>query len=198
MREITMTQKIIGGLLLSIATFTSCVDKQKTIELQSDDNSLQRHSFESPYDTLDKIKLPVKWDPESWNNLYLGHRDKYGLNHEWDIFQHPYARLSETDNYKAIIFISTGETGSPAIATIGKDQKPIDTLFLLGDWGGNDPSYGVSEVATISTDLNIHLLDSVMSWELDEKGTRREETKYVEIQSDKYKILENGKFKKID
>ena len=166
---------------------------------KSDNNIVEKNEdgFKSVYDTLQKISLPLKWDPTVWRNLAALHEDKYRIaNYDLQFTQHPYGILADKESYKAIIFISQTETGSPILMTIGRDQNPIDTLFILGDWGGNDPSYGVSEIAEINSDLSITLLDSISSWELDDKGDRLEDSEDLKIKLDRYRILDNGKIKK--
>ncbi len=171
---------------------TSCGRGTKT-----ESKNAEKKVFKSVYDTLDKIVLPVKWDPDVWSDLAEKHRDKYGMSgHDWEFHKHPYRILADRENFKAIVFFSQTETGSPIIMTIGKDLKPIDTLTLLGDWGGNDPSYGVSEIAEIESDLSIMLLDSISNWNLDSQGERIEDSHDLKIKLERFRILDNGKIKK--
>jgi hypothetical protein len=103
----------------------------------------------------------------------------------------------DSKNYKAIIFISTDETGSPTLITIDRIGNPIDTLFLLGDWASNDPSNGTTEIATINKDLTIHLLDSASTYDLGPDGDRIESTRKLTVTDELYRILNSGVIEKI-
>ncbi len=154
-------------------------------------------AFESVYDTLEFLTVPITLTPEKWIELYRNHLSKYGANEGWELFKNPYARLTENSNYKGIIFVSTDETGSPTLITIDKLGQPIDTLFLLGDWGGNDPSIGTREIVTINRDYTIHLIDSTSIFDLGPDGQRIESTGKLTVANERYRIFDNGKIEKI-
>ena len=160
-------------------------------------DKLKRQCSGSVYDTLDLLSVPIALTPEKWSDLYKRHLSKYGTNEDWELLKHPYARLTENSNYKAIIFVSTDETGSPTLVTIDKGGQPIDTLFLLGDWGGNDPTIGTSEIVTITRDYTIHLIDSTSTFHLGPDGERIESTGRLAVTNERYQIVENGRIEKI-
>lgn len=192
---IEMFKKLfLGSILLS--TVTMCSDKSKMTE-PVESKAAESGLFKSAYDTLDKIEVPVTFRPDEWSDLYMKHLDKYGIKEGWELLKHPYAKLVDCKNYKAIIFISTDETGSPTIITIDRKGNPIDTLFLLGDWGGNDPGVGTNEIATINKDLTIHLLDSASIYDLDLDGDRIESSRKLTVTDELYKILDSGIIEKI-
>jgi hypothetical protein len=149
-------------------------------------------TFSSVYDTLDFLDIPIKLTPQSWSELYKTHLDKYGSTEGWELMKHPYAKLTENSNYKGIIFVSTDETGSPTLITIGKNGQPIDTLFLLGDWGGNDPSIGTSEIAIIDRDYNMNLIDSISTFDVGSEGDRIESSRRLTVTNETFRILNNG------
>jgi hypothetical protein len=188
-----MTQRLIFGLIILLTT--SCAEKSKTDSTDNSENEMA--SFSSVYDTLDLLTVPITFTPDSWSDLYKKHLNQYGTKQEWELLRHPYARLTENSNYKGIIFVSTDETGSPTLITIDKANQPIDTLFILGDWGGNDPGIGTSEIATIDKDYNIHLIDSISIFEVGPTGDRIESSGKLTVTNETYRILANGKIKRI-
>ena len=105
--------------------------------------------------------------------------------------------LIDNEKYKAVIFVSPDATGSPVLMTFDRNGKQIDGLWLLGDWGNNDPSFGTSEIVTIDKNFTIHMIDSVSSWDLDETGDRIEATKKTTVKNEWYQILNIGAIKKI-
>ena len=153
-----MTKKIFLGLTL-ICILTNCTNKPNTTVLTGKD-ATKLESFKSAYDTLDKMEIPITLTPDSWEELYSKHIDKYGFKYGELTIDHPFAKLIDNKSYRGIIFVSTDETGSPVLLTFDKEGNQIDGLMLLGDWGGNDPSIGTSEIMTINKDLTIHLIDS--------------------------------------
>ncbi len=191
-----MIHKSVLGLVV-ICALIACSDKPKKTE-QGETEATDTEPFKNVYDTLDQLKIPITFRPDDWDDLYMKHLEKYGIKEGWELLKHPYAKLVDSKNYKAIIFISTDETGSPTLITIDRIGNPIDTLFLLGDSGGNDPSSGTSEIATINKDLTIHLLDSIFTYDLEPDGHRVDSTQQVTVSDKKYRILESGKIEKIE
>src|SRR5688572_12672711 len=106
-----MVNKLFLGLV-SICALTMCSDKRKTTE-QILDNVTEEKLFKSVYDTLDQMEVPITFRPDEWDDLYMKHLGKYGVGDGWELMKHPYAKLVDSTNYKAIIFVSTDETGSP-------------------------------------------------------------------------------------
>jgi len=129
--------------------------------------------------------------------MYKIHLDKYAINDGWELLKHPFARLTENSNYKGIIFVSTDETGSPTLITIDKSGQPIDTLFLLGDWGGNDPSIGTREITTINKDYTIQLIDSISTFDVGPDGDRIVSSEKLNVTNETYRIRDDGKIEKI-
>jgi hypothetical protein len=126
------------------------------------------------------------------------HIEKYGIVNGGELLDHPFAKLSDGDKYMAVIFVSTDETGSPTIVTIDKFGNPIDTLFLLGDSGGNDPWIWTTETATINKDMTIELLDSVSTFEVDTATFERvENSRKIRVTKDIYRIRFSGEFEKV-
>ena len=190
-----MVDKLVLGLVIT-CTLTMCSDKPKTTE-QIENKVTEVERFKSVYDTLDQMVIPITFRPDEWSDLYSKHLDKYGIKEGWEVMKHPYAKLVDSMNYEAIIFISTDETGSPTLITIDRLGNPIDTLFLLGDWASNDPSNGTTEIATINKDLTIHLLDSASTYDLGPDGDRIESTRKLTVTDELYRILNSGIIEKI-
>ena len=169
-----------------IATFSSTYDT-------SDVEGIESIFFTSPYDTLRQIEFP--WDTSTdgdWSETASIHVDILGIVNDEDFLKHPYRKVYNTKDYKAVIFISSGQTGPPALVTIGKDQKPIDTLVILGKWG--DDNYEEYERVTINSDKTITLLDSVTTLtRADDKDAKR-----LIAELTRFKLLDNGTFKKIE
>ncbi len=190
-----MIQRLIP--VLTILLITSCSEKSKTDSADNLEQQTKITTFSSVYDTLDFLTVPITLTPDTWDEMHRKHLSKYGVGEGWELLKHPYARLIESSNYKGIIFISTDETGSPTLITIDKSGHPIDTLFLLGDSGGNDPSTGTSEIATINKDFIIHLIDSTSTFDVDQNGNRIENSGKLTVTNERYRILDNGKINKI-
>ena len=191
----TMIQRLIFGLTILLTT--SCSEKSKTDSADNFEQEKEMTTFSSVYDTLDFLTIPITLSPDKWSEMYREHLNKYGINEGWELLKHPYARLTENSNYKGIIFVSTDETGSPTLITIDKVGQPIDTLFILGDWGGNDPSIGTSEIAIINNDYTIHLIDSTSTFDVGPDGGRIENSGKLTVTNERYRILDNGKIEKI-
>ena len=175
---------------------TSC-SKTKTVSVDNVEQLDTTTTFSSVYDTLDILSVSIKWTPDEWSDLYMKHLERFGTGEGWELLKHPYARLVENSNYKGIIFVSTDETGSPTLITIDKSGQPIDTLFLLGDWGGNDPSIGTSEIVTINKDYSIHLIDSTSTFDVGPDGDRIVSSGKLKVTNEIYRISDNGKIEKI-
>jgi hypothetical protein len=107
------------------------------------------------------------------------------------------ARVFDEKNYKVIIFVSSDESGSPALITVDRNENPIDTVYLLGDISSNSPERRTIELAEISAGQTIHLIDTVSQWKLTNDGVRIPDTKQITIEEKKYIISESGKFTEI-
>ncbi len=174
----------------------SCAQNKERGESEENGHATTMH-FTSIYDTLSKIDLPLTWTPEVWSDLYMKHIEKNGIRHGDLTTDRPYGMLVDDENYKGVIFVSPDATGSPVLITFDRNGKEIDGLWLLGDWGNNDPSFGTSEIVTIDQNRMIHMIDSVSSWDLDKTGDRIESTKKTTVQNERYQILKTGAIKKI-
>ena len=122
---------------------------------------------------------------------------KLGNNEEIKLLKHPFAKLVDNEAYDAIICTVPNECQSPFLVTINKNGKIIDSLFLLGKWGGNDPSYGIVEYAIINSDLTIQIIDTTDTWDVDKDYRSIESSKKTTIKNEHYKVLDNGTIKKI-
>lgn len=189
-----MTHRLIFGLTILIAA--SCSEKK---ELSVNNIGAQKDTteFVSVYDTLDILKVPVSLTPHDWNGLHQKHLERYGVKEGLELLQHPYARLTGNSDYKAVVFISTDETGSPTLITLSKNGLPIDTLYLLGDWSANNPGQETNELVTIGKDYLIHLIDSTSAFEVDENSERMEASRKVTVTHESYRISDKGRIEKI-
>ena len=204
----TMIQRLLFGL--TIVLMTNCSERPKanltdnleqenevatfpSIHDTSDVEETNSMFFTSPYDTLRQVEFP--WDTSTdggWLETASIHVDNFGIVNDEDFLKHPYRKVYDTKYYKAVIFISSGQTGPPALVTIGKDQKPIDTLVLLGKWG--DDNYEKYELVTINSNKTITLLDSLST----RTTTDDIDVKKLFAQLSRFKLLDNGSFKKIE
>jgi hypothetical protein len=190
-----MVDKLVLGIVI-ICALTMCSVKPKTTE-QNEIKATETELFKSVYDTLDQMKISITLTADNWGDLYQEHAMKYGIREGDKVIDHPFARLAENGNFKAIIFVSTDETGSPVIMTFDKKGDVIDNLWLLNDSGGNDPSSGTSELATINKDLTIQLIDSTWTYDLGSDGNRIESSVKLTTTDELYRILDSGKIEKI-
>jgi hypothetical protein len=189
-----MVDKLVLGLIIT-CTLTMCSVKPKTE--QNETKVKEVETFKGVYDTLDQMKIPITLTPDNWGDLYQEHVMKYGIRVGENVMDHPYARLAENGNFKAVIFVSTTDTGSPVVMTFDKLGNVIDDLWLLGDWGGNDPSSRTSELAIITKDLTIQLIDSTWTYDLSSDGDRIEGSGKLATTDELYRILESGEIEKI-
>lgn len=179
---------LVGSLMIL------CSEKQKTsnrYEVVADTKA-----FSIIFDSLEQIHTPFVLTPEVWSDLYQKHLNTYGPRQGAKTTDRPYAKLADHQHYKAFLFISPDETGSPVIVTFDKSGKLIDELTLLGDWASNDPSMATTETAIVDNTLTIHLIDSVSTFDLTPDGDRLENTKTTTVKDERYTILETGKIEK--
>lgn len=190
-----MVDRLILGFMIT-CTLTMCSDKPKTTELIG--NKITEASpFKSVYDTLDQMEIPITLTWDKWNDLYKVHLEKYGPELREDITEHPFARLAEEKEFKAFIFVSRDETGSPVIITFDRNGRIIERFGLLGDVASNDPSSWTKELAIINKDLTIQFIDSVWSYDLDSAGSRIESSGKLTIKDQLWRIRDSGKLEKI-
>lgn len=152
----------------------------------------------SVYDTLQSLRLPITLTWKIWDSIRWKQIEKYGIGKGDNPTDHPVAKLAAHRNYKAIIFSSTDETGSPVVITFDKNGVQIDGIYLLGDISSNDTEKRTKEIARISDELTIQLIDSVWSYSLDSAGQRIENSGILTTEFETYKISESGKFEKIN
>lgn len=177
--------KHLTSLLILLCLATSCYQKKSTNE---------PGTFASPYDTLPTLSLPIIITPESWNDLYSKHINTYGLPVNTDIFLRPYAKLHSNNFYKAIIFISNDETGTPTLISLDKNNNTISELNLLGDWNSNDPSKHTNETVVINKSLEITRIDSIKTYNTTNEGDRIESSEKLTVKNESFSISEKGEF----
>lgn len=153
--------------------------------------------FKSVYDTLDQMEIPITLTWDTWDDLYNKHVEKYGLGLGEDILEHPFAKLTEEKEFKAFVFVSRDETGSPVIITFDKNGEIIERFGLLGDIASNDPSSWTKELAIINKDFTIQFIDSVWTYDLNSDGGRIESSGKLTTKDQLYRLLDSGKFEKI-
>jgi hypothetical protein len=190
-----MAYKLFSGLVITcMLTMSSC--KPKSTE-QIGSKAAEIELFKSVYDTLNQMEIPITLTWKKWDDLYKKHIEKYGLRAGENTIDHPFAKFTEGKNFKAFLFVSTDETGSPVIVTFGRNGNRIDGLGLLGDIASNDPSNWTKELSIINKDLTIQLIDSVWNYSIDSNGGRIESSGKLTIKEESYRILDSGKFKKV-
>jgi hypothetical protein len=191
-----MTIRIIW-IITFICVLASCSEKTKT-KMSTENSISYSNSFKSQYDTLVKLELPFIPSPIIWDDLLKEHFERFNFENQdyWKLLNHPYAKLVDAKNYKAIIFYANNENNSPSIVTIGKNGVPIDTLLLLRNSGGNDPSYYSTAFVKVNTDLSIQIIDSISTYEVDQIGHRIESTLKLNVIKELHKILKTGEIQK--
>jgi hypothetical protein len=194
-RKMTMDSKLILGLIIT-STLTMCSDKPKSTE-QIESKVTKTESFKSVYDTLDQMEIPVTLTWDKWDHLCKEHFERYGLRQGENVTDHPYAKLAESENFKAFVFISIDETGSPVIMTFDKNGNELDGLDLMGDVGSNDPSIRTTELAIINKDLTIQLIDSTWTYDVNADGNRIESSEKLATKDELFRILVSGEIEKI-
>ncbi len=189
-----MKEKIFLGLAF-FSFFVNCTQNNKaTIH---DSKIIENQTYHSTLgDSIVKLKLPLIISYRNWDEMFRKY-GKLGNNEEIKLLKHPFAKLVDNEAYDAIICTVPNECQSPFLVTINKNGKIIDSLFLLGKWGGNDPSYGIVEYAIINSDLTIQIIDTTDTWDVDKDYRSIESSKKTTIKNEHYKVLDNGTIKKI-
>lgn len=183
---------------LAFIILVSCSEKRRG---EADENIEQKNNtlnFQSKYENLEILPLPVKWTSEIWSIICENYLKKQSSLDNSKSQYHPFAKLNIHSNYNAIVFISSNETNAPVIVTFDNIGHPIDTLILMGDWGNNDPSIYTNELVVINKDLTINLIDSTTFYKVDSEGKRIENSAKKKVKIVFYKISKNGKIKKIN
>ncbi|MEI6123736.1 MAG: hypothetical protein WCQ95_08910 [Bacteroidota bacterium] len=189
-----MMIKFFLGLTI-IGILISCTNNNKTA-VQDDNNSNKQIQSPDPFDKIIKLKLPLIISSDNWNDMFKKYGN-YSDNDNYKLLKHPFARLIDKEKFEAIICTVPSEVESPAFVTIDRNGKVIDSLFLVGKYGGNDPCYGISEYAIINTDLTIQIIDTTYTWDVDKDYSRIDNSKKMTVQNELYKVLDNGIIKKI-
>src|SRR5689334_10674731 len=133
-----------------VALLFTCSERKSKLNEQAENKAIQ-----SVYDTLRVMDLPLRIDWKEWDREIESYMQKYGPIGSSGLLENPVARISDMPGYKAVIFLSPDETASPALVTIGRDDNPIDTLYLLGDNSSNDPNWLTVEYSEIGSDRTI-------------------------------------------
>jgi hypothetical protein len=191
-----MNKNLILTITL-VSLIVGCNQKVKTVKAINTPDTTESNYVQSTNDTLPQLSLPITLTPDSWGNLYDEYINKYGINSGVETESRPYAKLIDHKNYKAIIFISPDETGSPTLITFGNDGNKINELSLLGDWGSNDAESKTTESATINENLSIQLIDSIWTYEVVSEGQRIASSEKLAIKKELYKIFDSGEIKKM-
>lgn len=188
----------LSALVCCAAVLTACGDRKGKVETVLRSSSVEGNTFSSRYDSVKVMKLPAKIDWDGWDRETAVYHEKYGPMKTSGLLDNPVAKVLDAENYKAIIFVSHDETGAPTLITVGKHEQPIDTLFLLGDVGSNDPEWRTVEQAEINADGTIVLLDSIFHWELDDTGSRIEQTKSLSVNRQCFRVLDSGMMEEVE
>jgi hypothetical protein len=176
-----LSRLVLLGILLS-----SCNSKK-----QSNSETI---TFQSIYDSLEKIELPLQLTPKSWSEIV---RTKT-KNHSSLSTAHtqPIAKIYDCKDFKLVLFEFQAESAAPILYSVNKKNELTDTLFLMGDWTSNDPENRTQEYVTINKDLTIQLLDSAFTWKVDSLGERIQSTMATKVKLENYQISEMGKILK--
>jgi hypothetical protein len=193
-----MRQLIISITLLSV--LWSCYNptkKEKTTE--SGIATEQTNSdFENYISTLDRIPLPLKYNPLGPLPMISEDFDKNAFEkfkHTWT--SQPLGIYYQDDKTIGIIDCSIGDWGLVPFLTIYdlKGNKIDSTSFY--DKSGQDFGYEAIVHLTFNADRTITVLDTVKRWDFNEhqtdiiEGSMKMTTRKVE-----YRVLDNGRIEK--
>jgi hypothetical protein len=144
------------------------------------------------YDNLKKVDLPLELTKNRWQIDIAAFYKKLG---RYSIpSNYPVGVVSEKKNFKTVLIIIDE---LPVIMTFDSKHKPIDTLFILDDYGMN-PTKEIEEFAKIDADLRITLIDSIYTFKIDENERQLIETRIFTTTVDNYQVDKNGKIRKVD
>lgn len=144
------------------------------------------------YDTLQKVELPLALTDDKWRGQILHFYKKlkqYSIPPSF-----PVTIVSENENYIGVIIIVDE---LPVLVTYDSERNPIDELFIFDDYG-MDPTKSISEYALINADLTINLVDSILTYRIDENEIQIMETQEFSRTVNNYRIDDKGRFIKED
>lgn len=154
--------------------------------------TLESIPVNSAYDTLQKIELPFKLTTHNWRPYIKYYYKKLGQNSIPS--NYPVGIISQNDKFKAVLIIIDE---LPVLMTFDNNQNPINTLFILDDYGMN-PSKDITEFSAINKDLRVILIDSMYTYDLDENEIQISGTQRFQRTEDHYKISNKGIIEKIE
>ncbi|WP_343913778.1 hypothetical protein [Aquimarina litoralis] len=169
-------------LLLSIIIF-SCKKEER--------------GFHDYLRSLDTLVLPQKFSLNSRMNPSKNHDSilfkKY--KHRWT--HAPYGIAFNNERIVGIIEYSIADNGlAPFLITFDNNGNKIDSLNILGN-----SSFGMKgqtlESAILDTNLKLVVIDSSKSWQIDINENKIANTTELKVSKTTYKILKNGKIKKM-
>lgn len=154
--------------------------------------ALESISVNSAYDTLQRIELPLKLTTNNWRPYIKNFYKKLG---QYSIpSNYPVGIISQNEYFKSVLIIIDE---LPVLMTLDNNQNPIDTLFILDDYGMN-PSKEVSEFSVIDEGLRVILIDSMYTYDLDENEIQINGTQKFKRTEENYKISDKGIIEKLD
>ncbi|GAA0728363.1 hypothetical protein GCM10009430_37450 [Aquimarina litoralis] len=115
--------------------------------------------------------------------------------HRWT--HAPYGIAFNNERIVGIIEYSIADNGlAPFLITFDNNGNKIDSLNILGN-----SSFGMKgqtlESAILDTNLKLVVIDSSKSWQIDINENKIANTTELKVSKTTYKILKNGKIKKM-
>jgi len=173
------------AVILSLSILIiGCNSNKNTNEKQTE--------FEKYANEIEKIKLPLETNCNEWlSSSQKGISDSliksFGIE-----FSNVYGKLSENENYTAIVYLYPADDVLPIIKTTDKNGNKIAVLSLYENYCGEDENFWGVSWARINEDLSIQLGDSLVTFERNENGEIIEETKKTEVRNRYFYIDNNG------
>jgi len=180
-------------LLLSFILFIS--------SCESPQSATKKDLFKSYYSQINVPELPIQFDcfKDSLYQKYLYDNIDDSLRIKFKPQSRAiFGRLNIDKDIVSIIYFKMADFYYPEIRTYKLDGTPIDTLSLYsGGYCDGYPGQGGRSVAMIDKNNLVIMSDTLWSSQVDSLYNKIAGTDSIAISDYKYKMLNNGHFKKI-
>lgn len=179
--------KQIAIILISTSLFIGCRQIKNSNETNEKQTEFERYSNQ-----IKMIKLPLETNCDEYLTSFKNDIPDSLIKFYGFELSKIYGKLAENENYTAIIYLYPADDVLPIIKTTDKNGNKIAVLSLNESYCGSDENFWGVSWAKIYEDLSIQLGDSSITFERDENGVIKEETKKIEVRNRHFFIDDNG------
>ena len=160
--------------------------------------SQDKKGFEDYVKSLDKLEFPLEFSIYSKMEASKSYDSKLfkKYKHAWTYA--PYGVAFQKENIIGIVEYSIADNNlAPFLITYDGQGHKIDSLNILSNVGGGE--YGQTiQRAILSEELELSIIDSTFSWELDKNYEIDSTTIEIEVAETFYRIQIDGAIQKIE